>query len=161
MRRLCQARGLHDPSPPNRFIVTTVSPQLRIAVVPPPRFRIPIMRLSLRLPALHIRTSLDYRRDAAGLADIAAQRKRHIRASAAYVTRFRPMIRGRGGATTIRALAPGEEDAEERAQGRGGRGDYSDADLDRGPDCNVHGGVEEVADVSHAADEWDADDCGG
>lgn len=71
------------------------------------------------------------------------------------------MARGWGGAATIRALAAGEEDAEERTQGRGGGGDDSDANLDGGPDRDVHGGVEEVADVGHAADEWDADDCSG
>lgn len=72
------------------------------------------------------------------------------------------MVRGWGGAaTTSRALATGEEDAEEWAQGRGRGGDNSNANLDGGPDRNIHGRVEEVVDIGHAADEWDADDCSG
>ena len=67
----------------------------------------------------------------------------------------------RGGSATTRVHAAGEERAKERAQGRGSRGDDADADFDCGPDCNVHGGVEEVAEVGHAANVWDADDRGG
>lgn len=69
------------------------------------------------------------------------------------------MARGWGRTTTINGLAASEEDAEEWAQGGGGGGDNSNADLDGGPDRNVHGGEEEVVDVGHAANEWNADDC--
>ena len=160
MPRLCHARGLHDPPPPGWLLIAAVPPQLCIAVIPTPRGRIPIMRLSLHLPALHIHIPLNDCRDAASFADIAAQRKRLVRISTADIPRFWPMVRSWGRrAATISGLAAGKEDAEEWAQGRGGGGDDSDADLDGGPDCNVHGGIEEIADVGHAADEWNANDC--
>ena len=69
------------------------------------------------------------------------------------------MARGRGGAATICGLAASEKDAEEWAQGRSSGGNNSNADLNGGPNRNVHGGIEEVVDIGHAADEWDADDC--
>lgn len=71
------------------------------------------------------------------------------------------MARGWGGAATINSLATGEENTEERAQSGGGGSDNSDADLNGGPDGDVHSGVEEVVNVGHAADEWNADDCSG
>lgn len=72
MPRLCHARGFHDPSPssPSRLLITAVPPQLCVAVIPPCRVRISIVRLSLHLPILHV--PLNDRRDAAGLANIAA-----------------------------------------------------------------------------------------
>ena len=162
MRRLRHASRLHNPPSPSRLVITTVPPQLGITVVPPSRVHIPIMRPLCCLAPLRIRIPLDDRRDAAGVANIAAKRKRLGGASAAHVARFRPMARELwGGAATSRTHAAAEEDAEERAQGRGSGGDDADADLDRGPDRNVHGGVEEVVDVGHAANEWDADDRGG
>lgn len=160
MRRLCHANGLHNPPPPGRFVITTVPPQLGITVVPPSRVHIPIMRPPARLAPLHIHIPLDDRRDAAGLANIAAHRKRRGGAPAADIARFRPVARAGWSRTAARPPAAGEEDAEERAQGRSRRGDDTDADLDCRPDRNVHGGVEEVADVGHAANEWDADDRG-
>lgn len=84
---LRHARGLHNPSLPGRWLlVTAVPPQLCVAVVPPRRVRIPIMRFPLHVPALHIRIPLDDRCDATGLANIAAERKRLVRVPAADIT---------------------------------------------------------------------------
>lgn len=69
------------------------------------------------------------------------------------------MARGRAGAATVCGLAANEKDAEERAQGRGGGRNNSNADLNGRPDRNIHGGVKEVVNIGHAADEWDADNC--
>ncbi|KFY30122.1 hypothetical protein V493_02125 [Pseudogymnoascus sp. VKM F-4281 (FW-2241)] len=121
------------------------------------------MRHPTHLPPLHIRIPLNNCRDPPGLANIAAKRKRLVGAAAADIPRFGPVVVGElfGGARAACTHATGKEDAEEWAQGRGCGGDDSNADFDGGPDCDVHSGVEEVVEVGHAANVWDADDRGG
>jgi hypothetical protein len=130
MRCLCHVNGLHNPPPPGPLVITTVPPQLGITVVPPSWVHIPIMRPPARLARLHIHISLDDRRDAASLTNIAAQLKRGGGAPAADIARLRPVARAGWNGTAARPPAAGEEDAEERAQGRGRGGDDTDADLD-------------------------------
>ena len=86
MRRLRHARRLDNPPPPSRLVITTIPSQLRITIIPPcRRVPIPYMRHPTNLPPLHIRIPLNNCRDAPGLANIAAKRKRLVGAAAADI----------------------------------------------------------------------------
>ena len=89
MRCLRHARRLDNPTPPSRLVITTISPQVRITIIPPcRRVPIPLMRHPTPLPPLHIRIPLNNCRDAPCLANIAAKRKRLVGTAAADIARF-------------------------------------------------------------------------
>jgi hypothetical protein len=153
LRRPCR---LYNPCPPTGlFQITTFIPQFTLTIIPPPR--VSITRSLAPVSSFYIHISLNHRRDGTTFPDITLQCK--LDAFATDIARspsveFGPAVGGAGVGPAACANAAGEVRPEEGAQGRGGGGGDADAWFDCRPDRHIHGGVEEIAQVSHSTDVW-------